>query len=287
MTKIQWTDKTANPLKRQDGGNYCEKISPGCQNCYASELNSKGTRFGGNGMPFGGANQERPEMSLNVEMLQSWRRMRKPKKIFVGSMTDIFGGWIPDWMLFSLLDAMSQAALQPFQLLTKRPERMVEVVQTWQAQQPFFNVSMHDNIWLGISAEDQRRLDDRLIWLIRPPAQVRFLSLEPLLGPILLPDPDSDTALRMQEDDERCIVFPIDTIDWVVIGGESGPNARPMDLDWAEDILAQCRAANIPAFVKQLGSHWAKATGASHSKGGDPDEWPEYLRVRMFLGEAW
>ena len=212
--------------------------------------------------------------------------MRKSKKIFVGSMTDIFGEWVPDWMLFSLLDAMSQAALQTFQLLTKRPERAYNVVEDW-----LYNVGLDQlppNIWLGISAEDQRCLDERLIWLIRTPARVRFLSLEPLLGPITLFDADGQAAQDLAETPPYGVHrFPVDYIDWVIVGGESGPNARALELEWIEDILMQCKAASIPAYPKQLGSHWAKATGASHSKGGDPDEWPAALRVRMFPGEAW
>lgn len=284
MTDIQWTDKTQNPIKRKDGGNYCEMISPGCANCYASLLNSKGTRFGGNGLAFGGSNQGRPEMTLNVEMLKSWARMRKERKIFVGSMTDVFGEWVPDWMNFQMLDAMANS-VATFQLLTKRPERMSKIIDNWLRINSFGVVPSH--IWLGTSAEDQKRLDERLIWLIRTQSQVRFLSLEPLLGPIQLPDCDSNTGLMMQEDSLAQILEPIDYIDWVIIGGESGPNARPLEIEWIEDILRQCSAANIPAFVKQLGSHWAKRSGAAHKKGGDPDEWPEYLRVRMFPGENW
>jgi protein gp37 len=284
-SKIEWTDKTANPIKRVDGGNYCEKISPGCANCFASALNSKGTRFGGNGKHFGGANQERPEMTLNVDMLQSWGRMRKEHKIFVGSMTDIFGEWVPEWMIFALLDAMAAAPRQTFQVLTKRPQRASEIIENWllytrQARLP-------KNVWLGVSTEDQQRLDERLIWLIRSYAKVSFLSLEPLLGPVLLPDCDSETALMMQKDNPAQILEPLDYIDWVIIGGESGPKARPMNLVWVEDILAQCRAANIPAFVKQLGEDWGKEVKANHRKGGDPDEWPQPLKVRMMPGEAW
>jgi protein gp37 len=268
MTNIQWTDKAANPLKRLDGGNYCEMISPGCANCYASTLNSRGTRFGGNGLAFGGSNQERPEMTLNVEMLQSWARMRKEHKIFVGSMTDPFGEWVPDKMLFSLFYAMGRAPLQTFQILTKRIERAKWLISAWLHHIGLSQLPA--NIWLGVSAEDQIAYDERAKWLSRCLAQTRFLSLEPLLGPIDLGD--------------------VNQIDWVIIGGESGPNARPMNRDWVEDILAQCKAANIPVFVKQLGSHWAKRgkqIGVKHSKGGDPDEWPEHLRVRMMPGEVY
>jgi protein gp37 len=293
-TKIQWTDTTANPLKERaekalnrrssNGGNYCVPISPGCANCYASALNAKGTRFGGNGRKFGVRKEGHPEMWLNLPMLRKWERIRKPRKIFVGSMTDIFGEWVPDWMIYCMLDAMANSKAT-FQLLTKRPERAFQVMKDW--------TSLYDhnqpppNIWLGTSVEDQKRLDERLICLIRTPAAVRFLSVEPLLGPTNLFDVDGPTSVAMNGDDPRNLLYPADMIDWVIIGGESGPNARPLELAWVEDILYQCKAANVPAFVKQLGTHWAKVTLSADRKGGDPAEWPAELRVRMFPGEVW
>jgi protein gp37 len=168
-------------------------------------------------------------MDLNIEMLKSWARMRKPHKIFVGSMTDVFGEWIPDWIIFSLFDAMAAAPRQTFQLLTKRPERMAATIQKWQGRTPFFSTWMPQNIWLGISAEDQQRFDERMPWLAKTPASLRFLSLEPLLGPITLPDPDSVINMAIQEGDNPIFTAePIDYIDWVIIGGESGPNARSL-----------------------------------------------------------
>jgi protein gp37 len=205
-------------------------------------------------------------MTLNTDMLASWARMRKSKKIFVGSMTDLFGEWVPDTYIFDILSAMAKAPNQTFQILTKRPMIAHDAIAEWCAIMA--REKLPDNIWLGISTEDQKRYDERWTWLIRIPAQIRFLSIEPILGPIQL---------------ENLQLYPI---NWVIIGGESGPNARALDLAWIEDIIGQCRAANIPAFVKQLGSAWAKAPG-NHSKGGVPDEWPEHLRVRMFPGEVW
>jgi protein gp37 len=289
-TKIEWTDETANPIKRADGGNYCEKISPGCANCYASTLNSRGDRFGGNGQPFGGVCEVRPEMALNVDMLQSWARMRKSRRIFVGSMTDIFGEWVHDWMLFALFDAMANS-VATFQLLTKRPLRMSQVVSFWLRLSG--RGMLPANIWVGTSAEDQKRLDERLIWLTRTLAQVRFLSLEPLLGPIELAGPYRPN---------------IHDVDWVIVGGESGPNARPLQIEWIREISGQCKAANIPLFVKQLGTCWAKSAQRSadsfvlgryltitssnkiriDKKGGDPEQWPGSLGAgaRMFP-EVW
>lgn len=165
MSKIEWTDKTENPLKRTDGGNYCELVSPGCANCYASALNARGTRFGGNGQPYGGSNQSHPEMTLNTEMLAAWARARKPKKRFVGSMTDMFGEWVPYGMISQMLCAMAIAHKQTFQILTKRPERASLDLNFWLRQRitsPHFKPKFPANIWLGTSAEDQQRLNERL-----------------------------------------------------------------------------------------------------------------------------
>jgi len=284
MSKIQWTDKTQNPINEAGGGHYCVPISPGCKNCYASRMN-KTPYFGGNGKAFGVRPEGHPEMTLNREMLATWARMRKPKKHFVGSMTDVFGEWVPDWMVLKLFDAMAAAPLQTFQVLTKRPERLPGIIDKflwWTSQQ------MPKNVWLGTSAEDQKCLDQRLIHLIRSRVRVRFLSLEPLLGPIRLFDVDDFTSQMLATLPIGVHKFPAaDYIDWVIIGGESGPGARAMSLDWVRDILEQCREASIPAFLKQLGSDWARRNNASHSKGGDPTEWPADFRVRMFPGEVW
>lgn len=265
MSKIEWTDKTQNPITvkpsygEKNGWHYCIKISTGCKHCFAERMNKRL----GNGLPYNKIPKGYPEMTLNVDMLQGWSKIRKSKKIFVGSMTDIFGEWVPDWMIFALLDAMTRAQKQTFQILTKRPERMSQTIDAWlngiKALPP--------NILVGISAEDQTTFCQRLPHLVKVPGS-HFLSLEPLLNPINLGN-------------------NLSGIHWVIIGGESGPGARPLELEWIEDILEQCEVNGIPAFVKQLGSHWAKLAGADHSKGGDPNEWPEHLRVRMLPGEAW
>jgi protein gp37 len=275
VTKIEWTDETKNPLKEAKNlngslvasGNYCIPISPGCANCYASKLNAAGTRFGGNGRKFGVRREGHPAIFLDIEMLKKWQRIRKPRRIFVGSMTDIFGEWVPEWMLFALLDAMTNS-IATFQLLTKRPQRMSEVVAQWLRING--RGMLPANIWVGTSAENQTCYNDRVVWLGRTPAKVRFLSLEPLLGPI---DLSQSTGL--------------DLVDWLIIGGESGPNARYCSLDWIGSLVEQGRISGIPVFVKQLGSSWANVFGAKDRKGGDLDEWPLSLRVRMFPGGVW
>lgn len=258
MSKIEWTDKTQNPITVAGGGHYCIKVSPGCKNCYAEKMNGR-RLTGGDGLKYR-VMPESPDMALNREMMKSWARARKHKKIFVGSMTDVFGEWVPDQFVFGMLSAMANAPKITFQVLTKRPGRMSRLVNEWSASR-----EIPGNIWLGTSAENQEFYDKRIGWLCQIDA-VRFLSLEPLLGQI-----DLGPA--------------VDTVNWVIVGGESGLNARPLNIEWIEDIIEQCRKANAPVFVKQLGSVWARENKASDTKGGDPEEWPEYLRYRMFPKE--
>lgn len=271
MSKIEWTDLTQNPIRVASGGHYCEKVSPGCENCYSEAMN-KNPWFKGNGQPYRHTKEGPPEMTLDTEMLASWARARKPKKRFICSMTDLFGEWVPDEMVFAILNAMDAAASQTFQILTKRAERMRYLVNYWLTHRKNLihrkNLpQLPPNTWLGISAEDDRRLDERLPWLIKAQAQTRFLSLEPLLGPIIL--------------------HSLQDIDWVIIGGESGPNARFMNLEWICNILDQCRAANVPVFIKQLGTVWAKDIGAKHSKGGDWEDWHPDFWIRMWPEDGW
>jgi protein gp37 len=230
-------------------------------------------------------------MWLNVPMLRKWERIRKPRKIFVGSMTDIFGEWVPEWMLFAILDAMANS-VATFQILTKRPQRMSKVVAQWLRL--YGRGMLPANIWVGTSAEDQQWYNERVKWLGRTLAQTRFVSLEPLLGPIELAGP------ARPNDHE--------SVDWVIVGGESGPNARPLQIEWIREISGQCKCYNIPLFVKQLGTCWAKDAQRSadsfvlgryltitsgnkiriDKKGGNPDEWPGTLGAgaRMFPGEV-
>jgi protein gp37 len=279
MSKIQWTDKTQNPITVKGGGHYCIKVSPGCANCYAEKMNGR-KLAGGDGLKY--RVMPYPEMALNRSMLARWARARKPKKIFVGSMTDVAGEWVPDQYIFDLLTAMAEAPKMIFQVLTKRPERMCYMVNQWLMVNGLDKAP--DNIWLGTSVENQKCLDDRLIWLIRSQAAVRFLSVEPLLESIVLFDVDGAAAQGMANDNPRGLLYPADMVDWVIVGGESGPGARPLKSDWVVSIINQCSAAGVPVFVKQLGTVWARENGAKDPKGGDPSEWPQHLNRRMFPG---
>lgn len=267
-SKIEWTDHTFNPWIG------CTKVSQGCKNCYAERLMDKRL-----GRAKWGDQGERVRTSeaywkgalrWNAKLEGTGHRER----VFCASLADAFedNRQVEDWRL-DLFRLIFDTPHLDWLLLTKRPQNAIPFLD--DACWPETGCAMFgsddpfpSNVWLGTSVEDQVLADERISQLATIPAKMRFLSVEPLLGPVTLGD--------------------LSQIDWVIIGGESGPNARPMNLEWVKDILAQCREANIPAFVKQLGEDWAKKAGAAHKKGGDPDEWPHHWQSsRMFPGEAW
>jgi len=191
-------------------------------------------------------------------------------------MTDLFLESVPDEWIFDIFKVMARCPNHVFQVLTKRAERMADLVPNIRSHL----VDRLHHVWLGVSVEDQKRANERIPHLVRTPASVRFLSCEPLLGPI-----DLGAAhpcgyyCAGPEYGHYAHEFwsPVDTrIKWVIVGGESGPGRRPMELHWAKSIVEQCRQANVACFVKQLGG-WP-------NKHGDPERWPEDLRVREWPG---
>lgn len=267
MTGIQWTDETWNPTTG------CDRISPGCDNCYAltmaARLKGMGqAKYQADGDP----RTSGPGFALTVhpDVLNVPLGWRKPRRVFVNSMSDLFHARVPEPFVGGAWNTMALTPQHTYQILTKRPERARRILGKWADAGWMWR--KHDLIWcgpvdgplanvhLGASVELDRycrRIDD----LREAPAALRFLSLEPLLGP--LPS------------------LNLDGIGWVIIGGESGPGAREMRLEWVHDIIARCNEAGVPAFVKQLGSVTGRRFGAG-SKGGDWDAWPEDLRIREF-----
>jgi len=325
-TGIQWTDATWTPLRARrhdDGvrdGWACVRVSPGCVNCYAATLNES-QRFGrGTGLDYTVPSLAKVEHYLHEETLTQPLRWKKPRRIFVCSMTDIFGEWVTDEWLDRIFAVMALTPQHTYQVLTKRPERMrayltgewraVRVLDTARAIADSIDELAWPlpNIWLGVSVEDQERADERIPLLLDTPAAVRFLSCEPLLEEV-------DIAIgacvhcrgRRWTDDENSIegarlpcgacnpggwdVPDIERpqIDWVIVGGESGAGARPFDLAWARSLVQQCRAAGVAPFVKQLGSHVLDRNDAGFD-GDDEDDWPEEMRTSgwydsMYQGE--
>ena len=282
-TTIAWTDKTWNPVRG------CSLVSPGCTNCYAMR---QARRFSGPGQPYEGLTrmtEHGPLWTGKVRLVESELdaplRWRKPCRVFVNSMSDLFHEDVPFEFITQVWNTMYRASEHTFQVLTKRPERMLAFHRMFGEAN---KMPLVHNVWLGVSVENQATADERIPILLQTPAAVRFLSAEPLLEPIDL----ATWFFSAMTDQGKC------ACDWVIVGGESGPGARPCNVEWIRSIVRQCRGAHVPVFVKQLGSQpvWHEEEGTycdppsciRHTKklrdhkGGDPSEWPEYLRVREF-----
>lgn len=212
QSPIEWTDATWNPIAG------CTQISPGCAHCYAKTFAERFSSVRGHPYENGFDLQLRPE---RLAQPLDWKR---PRTIFVNSMSDLFHPGVPDEYISEVFEVMRAANHHRFQVLTKRSRRMAELANS---------LPWPENVWMGVSVEN-RRFVSRVDELRSIPAVVRFLSCEPLLGPLTL---------------------NLDQIDWVIVGGESGPRSRPMDPDWPRSILEQCVSADVPFFFKQWGSH--------------------------------
>ena len=216
---IEWTETTWNPVTG------CTKISPGCKNCYAERM---AYRLQAMGQP---NYRNGFKVTLHERMLPLPLMWRKPRMIFVNSMSDLFHKDVPTEFIEKTFAVMRKASWHTFQVLTKRSDRLREIEE---------KISIPKNVWLGVSVECEDyiyRIDD----LRAVDAPVKFLSLEPLIGPL----PGLD----------------LDGIDWVIVGGESGPGARPMQEEWVTDIRDTCLASNVPFFFKQWGGIVKKRTG--------------------------
>jgi len=221
---IEWTDATWNPVRG------CTKLSPGCKNCYAERF---AERFRGvPGHPF----EQGFDLRLVPDKLDAPLRWRTGKRIFVNSMSDLFHVDVPYDYIRSVADVMLQATWHRFQVLTKRSERMRDLLRG-----PLADATATDHIWWGVSVEDRRYGVPRIAHLRETPPVVRFLSIEPLLEDL------GDLDLT--------------GIAWIIVGGESGPRARPMHQSWVERILRQCEEQEVPFFFKQWGGTRKHRTG--------------------------
>lgn len=237
-SSIEWTDATWNPVTG------CSKVSPGCQHCYAESMAKRLQRMQPEGRYRNGF-----RVTLHddvVELPLSWQ---KPKRIFVNSMSDLFHGNVPDEFIDRVFDVMRRAHWHTFQVLTKRPHRMM-------AYSGLNDVP--SNVWMGTSIEDEWRAQDRISVIREVRADIRFISAEPLIGPI-----STNIAKGLQ---------------WVIVGGESGPKARTIDPDWVRDIRDQCLSAGTPFFFKQWGGVRKQETGRVLD-GRTWDEFPRQIFV--------
>jgi protein gp37 len=233
LSSIEWTEATWNPVTG------CSKVSPGCAHCYAETF---AERF--RGVP--GHPYERGfDLQLRLDRLEQPLKWTQPRMIFVNSMSDLFHEDVPGQFIESVLGIMAEAHWHTFQILTKRSDRLAQLAQ---------RLSWPDNVWMGVSVENQRwahRVDD----LRKVPARVRFLSCEPLLGPLRL---------------------DLQGIHWVIVGGESGPHARPMKAEWVREIRRQCEEADVAFFFKQWGAHDEAGRRLGKGRAG-----------RIFAGRVW
>lgn len=328
-TAIEWTrgddgrsGETWNPVTG------CTKVSQGCKHCYAERDFHR---------PYPG--RDFTDIRFHWDRLYRPLKWKRPRRIFVSSMSDLFHDEVDLYSIVYVFAVMALAVQHQFIVLTKRPRRFLEV----QADLKFLmgvelkKENREDlirwplpNVWMGVSVEDQETADERIPLLLQAPAAVRFISAEPLLGDVRLGSwlhrsPSAAfTASKVTADMPVWTRLGSTAIDWVIVGGESGPKARPCDVGWIRGLVGQCRDAGVPVFVKQLGActtGWCfgnrdsdgvdcSTSGFSSSaigcqtyeaseggdcpdgqcclrrdrKGGDPTEWPADLRVREFPG---
>ena len=244
-SKIEWTDSTWNPVTG------CTRVSPGCDNCYMFALYP---RLKAMAVP--GYDTAPNQVRLLPERLPVPLAWKKPRRVFVNSMSDVFHPSVPFDFVHEIFRVMREAARERghvFQVLTKRPGR---AVAWWQEYERYFPTGWPPDIWIGTSVESQKYAP-RLTVLARLPAPIRFVSAEPLLAAVDLTPWFNHGALQ-----------------WVIAGGESGPSARPMDLDWARDLRDQAVAASVPFFLKQLGGRRGKRAGDEAILDGQ--SWREY-----------
>ena len=224
QSKIEWTDATWNPVRG------CTKISPGCKNCYAETFAERFRGVPGHPYEYGF------DLRLVPDKLEDPLHWRRSRRIFVNSMSDLFHERVPTTYVERVADVMLRGDWHLFQVLTKRSQRMRDLLTG-----PLSAAAARPHIWWGVSVEDRKHGLPRIDHLRQAPAKVRFLSIEPLL--------------------EDLGEFDLSKIDWVIVGGESGPHARPMRREWVLSILVQCEAARVPFFFKQWGGVRKKKNG--------------------------
>jgi protein gp37 len=253
-SKIEWCDGTKNPVKVKgpDGkphGHHCTKISEGCAHCYGEPINN---RFG-NKIPY---DDREVEYVLDRKVFEQIGTWRKPRRCFTQSMSDLFHERIPDDLVGEVLWTLNIFKRHKYIFLTKRPERMKDI---FAAE---FPAGAPKHFWLGVTVENQARADERIPVLLSIPAAVHFVSVEPCLGAVdlsryLLPyyyGGDKKVAKAIPRDIEYKPLRIRQSLDWVILGGESGPGARPMHPDWARGVRDQCNAAGVAFLFKQWGA---------------------------------
>ena len=327
-TSIEWCDFTVNPIRFKPHGSertttMCQIKSPGCQNCYAATIvrrfwpKNAHTPFKG----FTALGVASGEFVLDEKQLKSVLKYKKPCKIFWGDMTDIFGEWVPSWMIDACFAVCALTPHITHMFLTKRPERMLayykdleKAANEWAPKTNNGTFSCSDvlnlrhlsrhtidrrtyaeafpyhpwpmpNIWVGTSCENQKYADERIPILCQVPAKVHFISAEPLIGEIDLDWPKTiypdGPPMCCSGVDCGCHGLPTDPplchgLQWAIVGGESGPKARPMDAAWMRSLRGQCQHWRVAFFAKQMGSVYGEHKGK---------DLPDDLNIRQFPGD--
>lgn len=324
-TTIEWTEYSWNPIRarrKADGhtmkagrtGWYCQKISPGCKRCYAESMNLRL----GNGIGYAVPEIAEVELYLDEKALMEPMHWKTPKQVFVCSMTDLFADFVPDaWI--DRIYAVEALTRHTYMHLTKRPARRLKYLTqeaSEELQQDGRQLLVESaienllgraipgdfvrwplpNVREGTSICTQKEADELVPIMLKTPAALRWLSMEPLLESVSLrwknstdfgtphprhkyPQPDERGRVTTNEYDG------LRELDWIVVGGESGHGARPFNTDWALAIIEECRAAGVACFVKQLGAHVIQGGERrikKDRKGGDMSEWPYEIRIRQF-----
>jgi protein gp37 len=296
-TSIEWTDVTWNPIRG------CSRVSTGCENCYAERV---AARFSKKGQPyhglatFNGAGMPRwtgHVQTVFEKLHDPVQRWHKPRRVFVNSMSDLFHESLMNETIAEVFHTMLLARQHTFQILTKRAERMRDWFDWLKAdlERGFAPSGLRPilgplpNVWLGVSCENQDTANERTPLLLQCPAAVHFISAEPLLENIELDDDWMEPhcpscGSRPVCHDTRCpgVGTSAPTLDWVIIGGESGPSARDCNIAWIENLHTQCLVHGVPAFVKQLGTKCYRSGTRLRmgSKGQNYGDWPTHLQDR-------
>lgn len=246
-SKIGWTDDTANPIQVKGGGFICIKVSRGCKHCYAERVNKMLCGFKHIEAHDYKVPEVFPELELREDILAGWAKLGRPRKIFVTSMSDVFGEFVPKEWIFKILDAMVVAWKQTFQVLTKRSGRARDIVNEYCVARGYS--VLPKNIWIIVSIEDMKVIG-RALDLIQTNCQVKGLSIEPLVGEI---DLTHYQSITLQNGEVRENSQILEHLHWVIVGGESGGDAEPMNPAWVFAIHDQCMAFGVPMFFKQWG----------------------------------
>lgn len=299
-TTIEWTATEHSDGSFSAGATWnpligCSRVSTGCRFCYAERVAHRFSAvpnniFHGTTRMVNGAPTWNGVVKFNERVLDQPQRWARPRRIFVNSLSDLFHPMVQDVWLDRIFAAMANAPQHTFIALTKRPDRMRAYLATrsfepssrqWGSPRSGPPVPL-PHLWMGVSAENQETYDARVEDLVNTNLKVRWISFEPLLGAI-------DPRFNSNAPSERMLRWhrPLkDRLDWMVVGGESGPGARPCNTDHVAQLVDAARCAGLPIFVKQLGARPVDSEGSRIAlvdrKGGDVAEWPETLRIRQF-----